>query len=90
MAKSLKEQLARIALREVRMSTGETLATAMAREARRLYDCIQYYIDRYYESYHPTIYDRTYGYKRALYAEGLADIKIVGDTLRIGVGFQND
>ena len=90
MAKSLKEQLARIALREVRMSTGETLATAMAREARRLYDCIQYYIDRYCESYHPTIYDRTYGYKRALYAEGLADIKIVGDTLRIGVGFQND
>lgn len=72
------------------MSDGKTLATTMAHEAQRLYDCIQYYIDRYYDSYQPTIYERTNGYKNALYAEGLADIKIVGNTLRIGVGFQND
>jgi len=90
MAKSLKEQLSKIALKKVKMSNGETLATTMVHEARRLYDCIQYYIDRYYDSYQPTIYERTYGYKNALYAEGLADIKIVGNTLRIGVGFQND
>lgn len=88
--KSLEEQLAQIALKKVKMSTGETLATTMAREARRLYDCIQYYIDRYYESYQPKIYERTFGYKKALYAEGLADIKIIGNTLHIGVGFQEN
>ena len=89
MAKSLKEQLAQIALREVRMSTGETLAEAMASEARRLYDCIQYYIDEYYRSYEPQMYNRTYRYQGALYAEDIADIRVVGDTLSIGVAFHN-
>lgn len=88
--KSLKEQLSRIALKKVKLSNGETLATVMAREAHRLYECIQYYIDKYYESYQPTIYDRTYKYQNALYAERLADIRIVGDTLRISVGFQEN
>lgn len=72
------------------MPNGETLATTMAREARRLYNCIQYYIDRYYESYQPKIYNRTGGYKNALYAEGLADIRIIGNTLHISVGFQDN
>lgn len=89
MAKSLKEQLSKIALKKLRLSNGETLAEALASEARRLYDCIQYYIDEYYRSYEPLIYDRTYRYQGALYAESIADIRIVGDTLRIGVAFNN-
>lgn len=87
---SIKEQLTKIAVKQVRLSNGDTVATTMAKEARRLYDCIQYYIDRYYESYQPKIYERTEGYKRALYAEGLADIRVVGNTLHISVGFQTD
>ena len=90
MAKSLKEQLSKIALKKIKMPNGETLAETMAREARRLYDCIQYYIDEYYRSYEPVVYDRTYRYQGALYAEGIADIRVVGDTLRIGVAFHND
>lgn len=89
MAKSLKEQLAHIALKKVRMSDGKTLAETMASEARRLYDCIQYYIDEYYRSYEPVVYDRTYRYQGALYAEDVADVRVVGDTLRIGVSFHN-
>ena len=87
MAKSLKEQLAQIALKKVKMPDGKTLAETMASEARRLYDCIQYYIDEYYRSYQPTVYDRTDGYRKSLYAEKIADIRVEGDTLRIGVGF---
>ena len=45
--KSLKEQLAHIALKKVRLSNGETLAEVMANEVRRLYNCIQFYIDEY-------------------------------------------
>lgn len=87
--KSLKEQLSRIALKKIKLSNGETLEETMAREARRLYDCIQYYIDDYYDSYEPTIYERTYRYQGALYAEDIADIRVVGNTLRISVGFHN-
>lgn len=90
MAKSLKEQLAKIALKKVKLSDGRRLDVAMADEAERLYKCIQKYIDEYYASYEPRIYDRTYRYQSALYAERIADIRVVGDTLRIGVSFHND
>lgn len=89
---SIKEQLARIALKKVKLSNGETLEETMAREANRLYDCIQYYIDRYYndKKNDPLVYERTYRYQGALYAEDIVNIRVVGDTLRIGVGFHND
>lgn len=90
MAKSLKEQLAQIALKKVKMPDGKTLAETMASEARRLYDCIQYYIDEYYRSYEPKVYGRTYRYQGALYAEDVADVRVVGDTLRISVAFHSD
>ena len=88
--KSLREQLAKIALKKVKMSNGETLAVMMAHEVKRLYNCIQYYIDKYYESYEPIIYERTYHYQKAFYAENLAEIRVVGDIIRIGVAIQND
>lgn len=85
--KSLKEQLAQLALKNVKMSDDSTLAETMKREANRLYDCIQFYINEYYDSYYPKIYDRTGDYRRSLKAEDIADIRVVGDTLRIGVVF---
>lgn len=90
MAKSLREQLSKIALKRVKLSNGETLAETMASEARRLYDCIQKYIDEYYKSYNPKVYDRTYRFQGALFAEDIAAIRVVGNTLRIGVVFNND
>ena len=89
-ATSLKEQLSKIALKKVKLSNGMTLAEAMAHEARRLYDCIQHYIDAWYRVYKPHIYKRTYRYQGSLYAEDIADIRVVGNTLRIGVAFHYD
>lgn len=89
--KSLEEQLTRIALKKVKLPDGKTLEETMAEEARKLYDCIQYYIDKYYESYRPRVYERYNDYYRgALYAEDLASIRVVGNTFRIGVSFQRD
>lgn len=90
MAKSLKEQLAQIALKKMKLSNGETIPEAMAREARRLYDCIQYYIDKWYRDYEPVVYERTYRYQGALFAEDIADVRVVGDTLRIGLKWHDD
>ena len=87
--KSLKEQLTEIALNKVKLSNGKTIAETMVSEARRLYDCIQFYINEYYQKYKPKIYERTGDYRRSLYAEYLADIKIEGNTLIIQVGFNN-
>lgn len=88
--KSLKKQLDNLPLKKLKLSTGETLEEILAREAHRLYDCIQYYIDEYYRSYEPKIYERSYRYQGALYAEDIADIRVVGNTIRIGVAFQKD
>ena len=55
--KSLREQLTKIALNNVKTSNGKTLAEMMVQEAQRLYNCIQYHIDKYYKSYEPKIYE---------------------------------
>lgn len=85
--KSLKEQLSQIALKKVKLSNGETLAETMSKEAEKLCRCIQYYIDEYYNSYSPSIYDRTENYRHSLQVEDVADIRVVGNTLRISVYF---
>ena len=85
--KSLKEQLAQIALKKVKLSNGDTLAETMVKEAEKLRGCIQHYIDKYYNSYQPSIYERTEGYRKSLQVEDVADIRVVGDTLRISVYF---
>lgn len=84
---SLKEQLKNLDLRQIKVSTNETLSDIMAKEAKRLYNLIQKEIDNYYNSYSPVIYDRTGNYRKSLYAEDIASIKVVGNSLEIGVGF---
>lgn len=88
--KSLEEQLAQIALKKAKTERGETLAEMMAGEARRLYKCIQYHIDYYYAHYSPHIYERTYRYQGALYAEDVADVRVVGNTIRISLCIHDD
>ena len=90
MAKSLREQLSKISLKKAKFKSGETLAQVLVNEAKRLYECIQKYINEYYDSYNPKIYDRTYRYNRALHAEKIADIRVVGNSLRISVVFDNE
>lgn len=87
---SLKDQLTKITLRKAKLTTGETVEQMMAHMVQKLYDNIQYYIDKWYNEYHPKIYDRTGNYRDALYAEDIADIRVVGDTLVIGLGFYDN
>lgn len=87
---SLSDQLKQIRLDKTKLATGENIKDIMVREAKLLYRCIQAQIDLYYNSYEPTVYKRTGNLKRALYAQDLADIRIVGNTLRISVGFHNN
>lgn len=83
---SLEEQLSKIALKQVKIN-GKTLAEIMVSEAQRLADCIQFYIDKYYESYKPVIYRRTGRYKKSLCVDDIAHIRVVGNTIHISVGF---
>ena len=82
---SIKEQLMRMAVTQLRMSTGETYAERLKREVDRLYDCIQDEIDKYYLSYTPKVYSRTGMWKDSMYAEDLADIRIEGNQIRLSV-----
>ncbi len=90
MAKSIKDQLNAIIASKVKMKNGETLQEQLAREVRRLYDCIQYYIDSYYDSYEPKVYRRTWRFHGALYAEDFVNVRIVGNTIRLSVKFNDD
>ena len=72
-------------LSKIKMGSGLTLAERMEKEARLLYDCIQQYIDNYYSSYAPTIYERSYYLQNALFAEKIADIRIDKTTMSISV-----
>lgn len=87
MAKSLKEQLTRLAATQIKTRSGETYAEALKREVDRLYDCIQARIEDYYNSYQPKIYRRTYRFEGALYAENLVDIRVVGTQIQLSLRF---
>lgn len=84
---SIAKQLSKINLRKAKLTTGETVEQMMARMVSKLYDNIQFYIDKWYNNYHPKVYERVGNYQKALYAEDMFDIRTVGDTLVIGLGF---
>lgn len=90
MAKSIRDQLNAIIASKVKMKNGETLQEQLSREVRRLYDCIQHYIDKYYNAYQPKAYDRTWRFHGALYAEDFIDARIVGNTIQLSVQFNDD
>ena len=89
---SLKKQLQNLDLKQVRVSNGETLSTIMEKEAKRLYRLIQERIDKYYSSYHsnPYFYERTGNFRNSLFVDDIVNIKINGNGLEIGLGFQQD
>lgn len=87
MAKSLKEQLTRLAATQIKTRSGETYVEALKHEVDRLYDCIQARIEDYYNSYQPKIYRRTYRFEGALYAENLVDIRVVGTQIQLSLRF---
>ena len=84
---TIKQQLTKLAATKLKTSTGETYAEVLKREVDRLYDCIQARINRYYHSYEPAIYKRTYHFMGALYAENLVDIRVVGNQIQLSLRF---
>lgn len=80
---SLEKQLSEIPLQYCRMTNGVTLAQTMKSEVDRLHKCIQKYIDQWYDSRDPTVYDRTYHLQGAIYADDLVDIRVEKQTIRI-------
>lgn len=59
----------------------------LRREANRLLKLLQKYIDEYYASYQPVVYERTYFFKHSLRYE---DVKMVGDTMSVVIFFDED
>jgi hypothetical protein len=86
---NLKQQLTQINLKKAKFADGNTVEEIMAIEAQRLYRCIKFYIDRYYNSYEPRMYDRNYWYQGALYPEKIIDIRVKKNTLVLGVNFNS-
>lgn len=66
---SIEEQLKKIIVSTVKMSDGLTLQQQLKREVDRLYSCIQKYIDQYYDSYKPKVYERTYRFQGSMYRQ---------------------
>jgi hypothetical protein len=85
--KSLKSQILNLAATQLRTSAGETYAEALKREIDRLYNCINLRIREYYNSYEPKIYERTYRFEGALYAENFVDIRVVGTQIQLSLRF---
>lgn len=84
---TIEEQLAKIAVDKIKFENGRTVKQVLKDEADRLRDCIQKYIDEYYNSYAPTIYARTMGFRKSLYVDDIADIETKGNTISISLRF---
>lgn len=85
---SLKEQLSRIVVSNVKMSNGKTIEQNLKSEAKRLLDCIQKRIDEYYSSYKPKYYDRTFDFLNSMFiAEDILNIIVKDNTMAVSIKF---
>lgn len=75
---SIEEQLRRIMTQKLKSETN------------RLYNCIQRHIDEYYKSYDPSVYQRTYRFQNAMYAQNFLDVKIIGNIIELAVTFNDN
>lgn len=82
---SIESQLRKIVVTK----NGETLVEKLKREVDRLYDCIQWYIDKWYNTYSPVLYERTYRFQGAMYAEDIIDIRVVGNAITLRILFDD-
>lgn len=87
---SIEEQLKKLVVSKVKTKNGMTLEEQLKREVDRLYDCIQKYIDGYYNSYEPEIYERTYRFQGSMYAQNLIDARVEGDKINLSILFNDD
>lgn len=81
---SLKKQLQKLDVSQLKMKSGDSVAAELKRHARILANCIQYELDKVYNSYEPKIYERTYDTYNSLMVGNL-EIKVTATGAALGV-----
>lgn len=76
-----------IDMKKLILSNGRTIEQQMKNEAKRFVKILQEEIDRWYASYEPSIYNRSYEMENSIYAENFVDINVNGNTLEIKVKY---
>lgn len=79
--------LKNVNLNKVKLPNGKTVRQTMEQEIKRLYDCIQKYIDLYYTSYTPSQYVRTNKFKNAMVAEDFVNARWSGNHVELSIKF---
>ena len=87
---SIQKQLMKKMSGNIRLRNGSTIKQQLEQEVRRLYNCIQFYIDDYYDSYEPKIYKRGFRTQRAMYAKDLVDVRVVGNRMELSIKFHDN
>ena len=81
---SLKKQLQKLDVSQLKMKSGDSVAAELKRHARILANCIQYELDKVYNSYEPKIYERTYDTYNSLMVGNL-EIKVTATGAALGI-----
>lgn len=90
MSNSIEKQLNKIIATKMKLRNGLTLQQQLEIEVNRLYKCIQRYIDEYYDSYNPIVYQRTFRFQGAMYVQDFVDARIVGNSIELSILFHDD
>ena len=81
---SLKKQLQKLDVSQLKMKSGDSVAAELKRHARILANCIQYELDKVYDSYEPKVYKRTYATYNSLMIGNL-EIKVTATGAALGI-----
>lgn len=69
--------------------TGETFSQSLIHAANRLKDCINNEIDKFYSSYSPKVYKRSYGLGNVMSVDDIADFGIDQSSLSIVISIND-
>lgn len=91
MANNIINQLQKMDVAKLKMANGRTVAQELKRHAAILADCIQWQMDKMYDSYTPKQYHRTYGLYNSLYIDNqlVFFTSSKGGSLEIHLGFDD-
>lgn len=75
---------------KIKLPNGNTVAQQFKEEADRFVKILQEEIDNWYESYSPTMYDRTGAMKHSIKAAEMVDADISGMKFKIKINYSDD
>lgn len=84
--KDLEKVLSKAQPKNIKLSNGQNLYQLLEEEGKRLYKLVKKYIDKYYSSYHPNVYERTYRFKQSL---RISPVKLENNSLAVEVYFDD-